>query len=76
MTKLRILLEENPEGVQAEWVWATILKNGNYRIENCPLADGINYRDIVKADYVEDILTFRSVVIRSGYLAEKVDGQP
>lgn len=74
MVKLRIPLDENPEGIAGELVWATPLKHGNYRIENYPIGtDEVNYRDIVKADYIDHVLTFRSVVIRPGF-SEQLGG--
>jgi hypothetical protein len=55
-----------PDGnLVGETVWATVLRHGNYRIENQPVhAVWVAYHDIVKAEYINGILTFRAVVIK------------
>lgn len=68
MVKLRILVRPAPKngrGICAEIVWATVLKNDFYRLENQPIhfAD-LRYHDIVKGKYIRGVLTFKAFVCR------------
>ncbi|HVX52441.1 MAG TPA: DUF4265 domain-containing protein [Chitinophagaceae bacterium] len=70
MVKLRIVLPEcSWHSFKAETVWATMLEDNLYRLENTPFfADNVSYHDIVFAWYDEerDALIVKSVQQRSG----------
>lgn len=55
LIKVAIQLQDNPDGIERELLWATNLKNGNCRLENQPVCiDNLNYGDIVKVEFVEN----------------------
>lgn len=64
MVKIQIIFDEPVDGIWGENLWATPLKNGNYRLENQPLCEGLQHSDIVKASYVDGFLKFESFVMR------------
>ncbi len=52
--------------ITGETVWASVLKHGNYRLENQPvMTDDLSYHDIVKADLIDNRITFRRLVIKN-----------
>jgi hypothetical protein len=54
MVKLHITYDGQSSGFAGEYLWATPMKNGTYRLENQPLVEELFYRDIVKASYDEE----------------------
>lgn len=55
------------DGTTGEWLWATPKGGDKYQIDNIPFdVYDISCGDVVAASEVDDALTFRSVVTRSG----------
>lgn len=55
LVKVAIPLEDDRDGLVRETLWATLLKNGNCRLENHPVcSDDFKYHDIVKIEFVEN----------------------
>lgn len=66
----KITIELEPEawhGYSSESVWATLLDNGFYKVENSPFfARGLSYEDIVQARYQDGLNMFVRTVASSG----------
>ena len=66
--KIKIPLEDDPSGFEAEWVWALPEYEGAYTIDNSPFsAYGISYKDLVSASLINGALEFRCVIAKGGH---------
>ena len=55
-------------GVTGEWLWVKPLDDHKYEIDNSPFdIYGVSYKDVVHAEEIEGVLTFKSVAYRGGH---------
>ena len=67
MRKIKIPVEDDPQGYEAEWLWASRRLRG-YSIENSPFsAYGLSFRDIVSAENKGGELVFKSILEKRGH---------
>jgi hypothetical protein len=75
LVKIRFFLpeEDRDGGIVSEGMWATSLGDGRYRLDNIPFfIYDVSYNDLVSAEDVEGILTFRLVVRSGGHSTYRV----
>lgn len=66
--RIKFVLEDDPSGVDVEWMWAMPLGGKEFRLENTPLhAYGLSYLDVISATVVDDVFQFSRVVLKSGH---------
>ena len=66
--KIKFPLEDDPLGIEAEWMWAKPMGGNAFEVDNSPFhLYGISWRDVVSITLSDDTLCFEKILSKSGH---------
>jgi hypothetical protein len=67
------IVPASEDGITGEWLWTKPLGGGRFEIDNSPFdLYGVSAADIVAADEIKGVMTFKTVVYRGGHSTYRI----